>query len=286
MLACGLLSAKRAQETKPPLTGPTPPGLLDGHELLAAFLAASKHLRELAPTIDAINVYPVPDGDTGANMSATLREAVDRATMLDGSPTVAEVLESIARGGLYGARGNSGVIFSQALRGFANGVGEVERLDAQSLARGLSRAAEAAYSAVTRPQEGTMLTVMRIAGEAAARHTASLAGGGAGQACLATLRTAMAAAEEAEDATMDQLPALREAGVPDAGGEGVCVFFRGLEAAIAGSAPRVHAIPQQPIAMLEGHEHEALGFCTEFLIRFLTLCSSRSAHLRPTSPVS
>lgn len=254
------------QETHPALTGPQPPGLPNGSDLLSAFLAASRHLRELAPGIDAINVYPVPDGDTGANMSATLREAVDRASELEDSPLVSAVLTAIAKGGLYGARGNSGVILSQGLRGFANGVGEVEHLDAAALARGLASASQAAYAAVSRPHEGTMLTVLRVASEAASGHVADLPSGGASASCLPTLRHAIHAAEDAEDATMEQLPALKEAGVPDAGGEGICVLLRGLEAAISGRAPRVRALPQQPIAMLEGHVHEGLGFCTEFLL--------------------
>lgn len=254
------------EETHPALTGPQPHGLPNGRDLLGAFLAASRHLRELAPNIDAINVYPVPDGDTGANMSATLREAVERASELENSPSVSEVLNAIAKGGLYGARGNSGVILSQALRGFANGVGEAELLDAAALARGLANASRSAHAAVSRPHEGTMLTVLRLASEAATAHVANLDAGGDAASCLPTLLRAIEAAEDAEEATMEQLPALKEAGVPDAGGEGVCVVLRGLEAAISGRAPRVRAIPHQPIAMLEGHVHEGLGFCTEFLI--------------------
>ncbi len=258
------------QETHPALTGPEPSGLLNGSDLLAVFAAASRHLRELASSIDAINVYPVPDGDTGTNMSATLREAIDRATLLADSPPVAEVLGAIAKGGLFGARGNSGVILSQALRGFADAVGEVGQLDARGFGRGLAGASSAAYAAVSRPHEGTMLTVLRTASEAAAAHTSRLVDAGEGQSCIPTLLHAIAAAEQAEEATMEQLPALKEAGVPDAGGEGICVILRGLEAAISGRAPRVHTIPHQPIAMLEGHIHESLGYCTEFLIEPLS----------------
>jgi len=239
---------------------------LDGEALRQVFAAASAHLRESAKAVDAINVYPVPDGDTGSNMSATLREAVDRALALDGAPNVAQVLEAIARGALYGARGNSGVILSQALRGFAAGVGGVESLDGRSLASGFARAAEQAYRAVGQPQEGTMLTVLQAAGEGATRAAAQLENR-PGSGCVPVLSAAVRTAEEAEAFTIEQLPALKEAGVPDAGGEGVCVILRGLLGAITGAMPLVKDIPaERPIASAAGHEGEAFGFCTEFLI--------------------
>src|SRR5262245_55653981 len=99
-----------------------PAEALDGAAVGRAFSIASEHLREQAKAVDAINVYPVPDGDTGSNMSLTLREAVERALAIEASATVGETLAALAKGALYGARGNSGVILSQALRGFATGV--------------------------------------------------------------------------------------------------------------------------------------------------------------------
>ncbi|MFN8615612.1 MAG: DAK2 domain-containing protein [Dehalococcoidia bacterium] len=240
---------------------------LDGAALRRVFAAASAHLRASAKAVDAINVYPVPDGDTGSNMSATLREAVDRALSLDGEATVPEVLQAIAKGALYGARGNSGVILSQALRGFAEGVGTTARLDGASLANGLRQAAQQAYRAVSKPQEGTMLTVLREAGDAAMTEADTLPGDGRGTGCAPVLAAAVRAADRAEAATIDQLPALKEAGVPDAGGEGVCVILRGLLAAIVGGAPEVREhVTNRPIALAAGHGDDAFGFCTEFLI--------------------
>jgi hypothetical protein len=246
---------------------PSAGDLLDGASLRALFLTAASHLRQSAAAIDAINVYPVPDGDTGTNMSATLREGVDRSLELGNHPEATEVLHAIARGALYGARGNSGVILSQALRGFESGVGPAQVLDAQSLARGLEAAAAQAYHAVSKPQEGTMLTVLREAAAEASRIAGTLPGGGEGAGCLPVLAGAVAAAEAAEEATIDQLPALKEAGVTDAGGEGVCVILEGLLAALTGAAPRpaVHRA-HRPIAMVEGHGKDEFGFCTEFLI--------------------
>ncbi len=248
-------------------TPATPRDLLDGPALRALFMAASSHLRQSAAEIDAINVYPVPDGDTGTNMSATLREAVDRATETGDAPTVAEVLHAIARGALYGARGNSGVILSQALRGFESGVGPASTLDARGLADGLQAAATQAYHAVSKPQEGTMLTVLREAATEAMQAAETMPARGAGLGCAPVMARAVLAAEAAEAATIDQLPALTEAGVTDAGGEGVCVILGALLAALSGETPRpaVHRA-HRPIAMVEGHGQDEFGFCTEFLI--------------------
>jgi DAK2 domain fusion protein YloV len=240
--------------------------LLDGARLRDAFAVASAHLRDLAPDIDAINVYPVPDGDTGSNMSATLREAVARTFEVGDEPRLSQVLAALARGALYGARGNSGVILSQALRGFALGVGERTGFDAAALASGLGEAATSAYRAVSQPAEGTMLTVLRIAGETAQASVAALPGSGAGVPCERLLRKVIAAAEAAEAATMEQLPALKEAGVPDAGGEGVCVILRGLLAGVSGGAPVVRSAVHRPIAMHSEHATDAFGSCTEFVI--------------------
>lgn len=237
---------------------------LDAATLTAAWAAAAAHLAEQAPAIDAINVYPVPDGDTGSNMAATLREAVDHARAA-AATTVAGVLDALARGALYGARGNSGVILSQALRGFASAVSG-ETLDAAATARALDGAARAAYAAVATPVEGTMLTVLRSAARGAAAFVESLPAQGNGQGCIGTLQAAIEAAERAEAETPDLLPQLAEAGVTDSGGEGICVILRGLWGALAGAHPPAAAIPDRPIASLAGHEAEEYGFCTEFVL--------------------
>lgn len=240
--------------------------LLDGAGLRDAFHAASEHLRQSAKAVDAINVYPVPDGDTGSNMAGTLGEAVDAAGTLPPATAIADVLNTLARGALYGARGNSGVILSQALRGLATGVGNADRFDAAALARGLGSASAAAYGAVSKPVEGTMLTVLRAAAEEAEAEAGRLPGDGRGHPCESTLLAAIAAAEEAEAQTPDLLPQLAEAGVTDAGGEGICVILRGLLAAITGQAAPVPRMPERPIASRPEHEREEFGHCTEFVI--------------------
>lgn len=236
---------------------------LDGGRVLALFRAAAEHLRARAPAIDAINVYPVPDGDTGSNMAATLSEAVAFAEQA-AAPRAGDALHALARGALYGARGNSGVILSQALRGFAEGVGDREVLDARALADGLARATHLAYAAVGEPVEGTMLTVFRAASEAASRVADSLPGRGIGQACEPLFAAVLAAAEAAEASTPDLLPILREAGVPDAGGEGVCAILRALHAEATGQ-PLVRE-PSLPQLELSGDHGVEFGFCVEFLL--------------------
>lgn len=239
---------------------------LDGAALRRVFALAADHLRASARAVDAINVYPVPDGDTGSNMSATFREAVDRALALPAEPGVPAVLQAIARGALYGARGNSGVILSQALQGFAQGAGDGHRLDGATLARGLASAAAQAYRAVSKPKEGTMLTVLRHAGDAAEEAAGGLPGGGRDSGCATVLGAAVRAAEAAEAATIDQLPELKEAGVTDAGGEGICVILRGLLAAITGTALEAKVRPADaPIVHADNHGGD-FGFCTEFLV--------------------
>jgi len=241
----------------------SPDGILNGEHLRSAFHAAAIHLRDRAAAIDAINVYPVPDGDTGTNMAATLHAAVEAAIAVE-SPAVPAILAAVARGALYGARGNSGVILSQALKGFRAGVGDRDALDAAAIAVGLEYASLSAYAAVGKPVEGTMLTVLRAAASAATARAATLPAGGLGQPCSMTLEAAVAAAEAAEAKTIEQLDSLREAGLPDAGGEGVCVILRGLLAAITGTTPSVHVLPSRPIAMTAGHD--GFGFCTEFVV--------------------
>lgn len=233
-----------------------------GAELLAAFAAAAAHLEASAKGIDAINVYPVPDGDTGSNMAATLRYAVDSAQVHE-CDEAATVLAAIARGALYGARGNSGVILSQGLRGLADGAKGAAVLDGWALAHALGAAASAAYGAVAQPVEGTMLTVLRAAAESAMAAATSPDAAG----CVAVLAAAVEAAEKAEARTIEQLPALREAGVTDSGGEGVCVILRGLLAALRGEGPPpVLVTGGVPLAQIQGHAREAFGFCTEFVL--------------------
>ncbi|MFN0093484.1 MAG: DAK2 domain-containing protein [Dehalococcoidia bacterium] len=228
---------------------------LTAADLARLFEAASALLTARSAAIDAINVYPVPDGDTGTNMAATLRESVRQATS-EPVTEAGEFLRRLARGALFGARGNSGVILSQALRGLAASTEGKAALDPLDLITALADAARQAYQAVAKPVEGTMLTVLRAASEAAA-----------GDSCEAVLETALAAAQRAEAATPSQLPALAEAGVTDAGGEGICTILQGLHAALTGVELPLAASSPVHAPVLHAHDgDDAFGFCTEFLI--------------------
>ncbi|MGH9154694.1 MAG: DAK2 domain-containing protein [Acidimicrobiales bacterium] len=192
---------------------------LDAENVQAAVTAFRDALRSHQEAVNRLNVYPVPDGDTGTNMALTLESVV---AALDGAEDLAATCEAMARGSLMGARGNSGVILSQILRGLsdrwaaAGGVGPAE------LAAGLSRASEMADAAVMRPVEGTILTVLRVAaagGAAAAARAKNLVG---------VLTAAHGAGTDALARTPEQLPVLKEAGVVDAGGVGFMLLLDAL----------------------------------------------------------
>ena len=150
------------------------------------------------------------------------------------------------------------MILSQALKGLAEGVDGRATLDGEGLIQALRTAERAAYGAVAEPKEGTMLTVLRMA--------ANGADAAADRTVLGVMKAAVAAAEAAEAETINQLEALKEAGVTDAGGEGVCAMLRGLLAHMEGKAPRIPALTAAPVAMEEGHAAEAYGYCTEFIL--------------------
>jgi DAK2 domain fusion protein YloV len=223
--------------------------------------AALANLEANRRRIDDLNVYPVPDGDTGTNLTLTARaivEALEASTAGDR----AAVAKELSRAALMGARGNSGVIFSQILRGAAEVLGAAERLDPDTLARAFRSASDAAYRAVRRPVEGTMLSVIReLAEEAEKRETRDLD-------TTAFLAALVRRGEEAVARTPEQLAVLREAGVVDAGGTGLLEIVRGLAAGHAG----------EPIAAPADVEEEALGleaihqelsryrYCTVFLV--------------------
>jgi DAK2 domain fusion protein YloV len=198
-------------------------------------------LGEAREEIDDLNVYPVPDGDTGTNLHLTVVAAVEALdTGDDGARTLADTLAALTHGALLGARGNSGVILSQLLRGFTDGVGEAatsngsngadDTVDAAGVARALGSAADAAYAAVADPVEGTMLTVAREAARAAA-------GDGEPGGLADVVTRAAAGARAALARTPDQLEVLRQAGVVDAGGRGICVLMDALVSVVTGAVP-------------------------------------------------
>ncbi|HVE94523.1 MAG TPA: DAK2 domain-containing protein [Acidimicrobiales bacterium] len=188
-------------------------------DLAGVMRAFRDGLRAHQERVNRLNVYPVPDGDTGTNMALTLESVV---TALDGCDDLGSVCQAISRGSLMGARGNSGVILSQVLRGIADGCKEaVDGAGATEIAAALANASEGAYAAVMRPVEGTILTVVREASEAASKAAA------AGGTLLETLEAARVAGEDALNRTPEMLPVLKQAGVVDAGGAGFLLMLDG-----------------------------------------------------------
>lgn len=201
---------------------------LGAEELIAVMTAYRDALVAHREVINRLNVYPVPDGDTGTNMSLTVESVVSDITATT-NDDLAAVTKALAHGALMGARGNSGVILSQILRGVAKVVGAADRIDADVLRDALAEANTGAYQAVGEPVEGTILTVIRRASEA-------VADGAGGDDLVDVANTARAAAAAALAATTEMLPALAAAGVVDSGGSGLLLWFDALLHVIDGRA--------------------------------------------------
>src|SRR4051794_12485739 len=213
--------------------------------------------------IDDLNVYPVPDGDTGTNLTMTVRAVVD-AVDATSAASRHSLARDVARGALMGARGNSGVIFSQIVRGAADVLGTVDlpEIDAQATARALRGATDAAYRAVRRPVEGTMLSVIRELAEEAESQAANGA-----PAVDELLRLLVQRGEEAVARTPEQLQVLRDAGVVDAGGAGLLELMRRVAAAVRGEP--LPAPPARTEGLSLDAVHQELSkfrYCTVFLI--------------------
>jgi len=232
-----------------------------GQELADMFAASIAWLEQHVVEINALNVFPVPDGDTGTNMLLTMRGAVAE-TACSPKESASAVARAIAHGALMGARGNSGVILSQILRGLALRLDGKEYLDGGNLVAGLAEGTSLAYKAVSRPVEGTILTVVREA-SAAAEEASSTSKG-----LLNIMEVIVKAARESLARTPLLLPVLREVGVVDAGGLGLCVIFEGALHFLKGTtdegyqAPEPISVPQAKIPTPEPYH----GYCTEFMI--------------------
>jgi DAK2 domain fusion protein YloV len=243
----------------------------DGETLFGAMSAAAAVLETEKAAINALNVFPVPDGDTGTNMALTLQSALEEATSLapDEATHAGQVANRLARGALMGARGNSGVILSQIFRGFASAIAGTERIDGRQFASGLAGATELAYKAVMEPVEGTMLTVIRVAAERAASAAQEASD-------LATvLSAAHAGAREALAQTPHLLAILRQAGVVDAGGKGLVTIFEGWERFVRGDVLErfAHVSPEALVGEMafldridDLHGTDTFGYCTNFMI--------------------
>ena len=237
--------------------------------------AASNRLNNNAEFINSLNVFPVPDGDTGTNMSLSFASGfkyVNEST----SNEVGELASALAKGLLMGARGNSGVILSQVFRGFSKSMAKKKTLSAQDLADAISNGVETAYKAVMKPTEGTILTVARKAAEAARKRIKN------SDDCIQIISDTYEAAKKALAQTPEQLPVLKEVGVVDSGGQGLTFVYEAFFDALSGNE-RVEDDTHQPSVqemdeMVNAEHHKSVqsklntadikyGYCTEIMVR-------------------
>ncbi len=247
--------------------------MIKGNTLRDAFISAANHIGNNRQQVDALNVFPVPDGDTGTNMSMTISAAKRELERLGDDVTVGEVAQTAAAALLRGARGNSGVILSLLFRGFAKSLAGKKEAGAKELADALTMGVEAAYKAVMKPTEGTILTVARLGAEHAQEVLTD------DMEPIVLWREILSAAREALAQTPELLPVLKKAGVVDAGGKGLVVIFEGMERVLAGGemiqpedAPAVQTQTVEPSVEMEGmdlSEYEGdieYAYCTEFIV--------------------
>jgi fatty acid kinase len=238
----------------------------DGDGLLEAFRAGVANLESHVDEINALNVYPVPDGDTGSNMLATVRAALEEADGVAGQPAE-RIAAAISFGALMGARGNSGVITSQIFRGMAEGLGGKRRFNGLDLAHALAMGSKTAYGAVAKPVEGTILTVIRESADAAVKAAER------DDDIEVVLAATLDAAEHSVARTPSLLAVLREAGVVDSGGQGLYRLFQGALLHLVGQAPdgaragRSAVTPGIRPSTLVAHADEGFGYETMFLLR-------------------
>jgi DAK2 domain fusion protein YloV len=242
--------------------------VINGLAFKNMLLVAARHLDQQKDTVNALNVFPVPDGDTGTNMSLTLNSAIKELEQA-GSGEIKRLASLLTRGSLMGARGNSGVILSQFFRGFSDGLAHVQtEISGEDLAHALVMASQTTYRAVMRPVEGTMLTVARVAAE----HAVQASEGGAG--AEEVLRAALEGARTALADTPNILPVLKQAGVVDAGGQGLVCLFEGFVMGLTATPEEleqllVAAVPEKKAeAAAPKLEQEVVvnKYCTEFII--------------------
>lgn len=256
--------------------------MLDGNSLRDAIISAANNLSNNRKRVDDLNVFPVPDGDTGTNMSMTLSNSV-RELKKTQNATAGEIAKMNASALLRGARGNSGVITSLLFRGFAKGIGTDEFVTAENITAAFKLGVEAAYKAVMKPTEGTILTVARVASERAQSALDE------GKNELEVFSDAIEGAKEALAFTPEQLPALKKAGVVDAGGQGFVLILEGMMSVFSGkgiiesqNAAEAAAETEQINVSAAGSFETEITFtyCTEFIVNRDPKCVKEPKELR------
>lgn len=246
---------------------------ITGAEFQKMVRVSSQRLNDNADFINRLNVFPVPDGDTGTNMSLSFASGYKYLSDVN-SESTGELASALAKGLLMGARGNSGVILSQIFRGFHKSVGDKQQLSAQDLTDAISSGVKMAYKAVMKPQEGTILTVARKAAEAVRKEVKKT------DDCVAIMKVAYEAAEEALKMTPELLPVLKEVGVVDSGGQGLVFVYQGFYDALSGNVrpedEQKHTPSLGEMPEMVGAEHAQSklnvediknGYCTQIMVR-------------------
>ena len=244
--------------------------------LARMFLAGAKNLDSKKDWINELNVFPVPDGDTGTNMTMTIMSAAKEVSSLT-NPTMAELAKAISSGSLRGARGNSGVILSQLFRGFCKVIKEYDEIDVTILCEACQKAVETAYKAVMKPKEGTILTVAKGAAEKALELSDET------EDVVAFVEEVIKQAEYVLDQTPEMLPVLKQAGVVDSGGQGLVQVLKGAYDALIGKEIdyTIECAPTGAAPAKISAETEAeikFGYCTEFIIVLNAPMSDNEEH--------
>lgn len=245
---------------------------IDAATLQRIFLAGAYNINNHKEYINELNVFPVPDGDTGTNMSLTIMAAAAEVQAIE-NPTIDSLAKAISGGSLRGARGNSGVILSQLFRGFCKDIKGKTELDVMDLASGFSRGVETAYKAVMKPKEGTILTVAKGIAEQSAMSAAQ------GEDIIEFSQSVIEYGDEVLAGTPELLPVLKEAGVVDSGGQGLMEVLKGMFAALKGETITLNddsltpAAPKKEAVKTTGSGNDSIstadikfGYCTEFII--------------------
>jgi len=236
---------------------------IDTALLKQMFKQSNEELKRNVELVNDLNVFPVPDGDTGTNMSLTMQSAIES---IDPSKdyTIETLSKEVSKGSLMGARGNSGVILSQIFRGFAKGCEEKNELTPKDFAEAISEASKVAYSAVMKPVEGTILTVIRKTGEQLERFVTK------NTTVDEAVEYAIHVAKKALEETPEELEVLKQAGVVDAGGKGLVCILIGFDHAIKGKEllnEEIESITKKSEARIKAPENIEFGYCTEFILR-------------------
>ena len=244
--------------------------------LARMFLAGAKNLDSKKDWINELNVFPVPDGDTGTNMTMTIMSAAKEVSSLT-NPTMAELAKAISSGSLRGARGNSGVILSQLFRGFCKVIKEYDEIDVTILCEACQKAVETAYKAVMKPKEGTILTVAKGAAEKALEMSDET------EDVVTFVEEVIKQAEYVLDQTPEMLPVLKQAGVVDSGGQGLVQVLKGAYDALIGKEIdyTIEGAPTGAAPAKISAETEAeikFGYCTEFIIVLNAPMSDNEEH--------